>query len=413
MSLAWLIARRFRRSKHKNRFVNFISASSTVGIALGCAALITLLSVMNGFQKALEEQLLSLVPHIEYQAVRDGLRDWRSIVEIAEQHPQVIAAAPVTVVNSMLQQGRSFKGVSARAIDPELEPRVSGINDFVSPEDWQRFTADTQSIILGYGLAEELGLRVGDTITLLVPRVERGRQSLQAPRRVQLQLAGTFRLGGELDYQQAYLHLQVGQQAMGLSTEANGVRLRVDDVYQAPVIASQIAGQLSEYAYISDWTRTEGHLYRDIQLVRSVMYLVLVLVLAVASFNIVSTLVMVVQEKRSAIAILKTMGASDALILRTFVWQGTMNGVLGVLIGGISGVLLAWQLPSLLQWLEQAFAFTLLPEDIYFISAIPTQVMWQDIVLVLSVALVTSVLATLYPAWKATQINPARALVGE
>lgn len=413
MSLAWLIARRFRRSKHKNRFVNFISASSTVGIALGCAALITLLSVMNGFQKALEEQLLSLVPHIEYQAVRDGLRDWRSIVEIAEQHPQVIAAAPVTVVNSMLQQGRSFKGVSARAIDPELEPRVSGINDFVSPEDWQRFTADTQSIILGYGLAEELGLRVGDTITLLVPRVERGRQSLQAPRRVQLQLAGTFRLGGELDYQQAYLHLKVGQQAMGLSTEANGVRLRVDDVYQAPVIASQIAGELSEYAYISDWTRTEGHLYRDIQLVRSVMYLVLVLVLAVASFNIVSTLVMVVQEKRSAIAILKTMGASDALILRTFVWQGTMNGVLGVLIGGISGVLLAWQLPGLLQWLEQAFAFTLLPEDIYFISAIPTQVMWQDIVLVLSVALVTSVLATLYPAWKATQINPARALVGE
>ena len=296
MSLAWLIARRFRRSKHKNRFVNFISASSTVGIALGCAALITLLSVMNGFQKALEEQLLSLVPHIEYQAVRDGLRDWRSIVEIAEQHPQVIAAAPVTVVNSMLQQGRSFKGVSARAIDPELEPRVSGINDFVSPEDWQRFTADTQSIILGYGLAEELGLRVGDTITLLVPRVERGRQSLQAPRRVQLQLAGTFRLGGELDYQQAYLHLQVGQQAMGLSTEANGVRLRVDDVYQAPVIASQIAGQLSEYAYISDWTRTEGHLYRDIQLVRSVMYLVLVLVLAVASFNIVSTLVMVCRK---------------------------------------------------------------------------------------------------------------------
>ena len=413
MSLAWLIARRFRRSKHKNRFVNFISASSTVGIARGCAARITLLSVMNGFQKALEEQLLSLVPHIEYQAVRDGLRDWRSIVEVAEQHPQVIAAAPVTVVNSMLQQERSFKGVSARAIDPELEPRVSGINDFVSPDDWQRFTADRQSIILGYGLAEELGLSVGDTITLLVPRVERGRQSLQAPRRVQLQLAGTFRLGGELDYQQAYLHLEVGQQAMGLSTEANGVRLRVDNVYQAPVIAAQIASQLSEYAYISDWTRTEGHLYRDIQLVRSVMYLVLVLVLAVASFNIVSTLVMVVQEKRSAIAILKTMGASDALILRTFVWQGTMNGVLGVLIGGVSGVLLAWQLPSLLQWLEQTFAFTLLPEDIYFISAIPTQVMWQDIVLVLSVALVTSVLATLYPAWKATQINPARALVGE
>ncbi|MCC5880195.1 MAG: lipoprotein-releasing ABC transporter permease subunit [Idiomarina sp.] len=413
MGLSWLMARRFRRSKHKNRFVNFISASSTVGIALGCAALITLLSVMNGFQKALEEQLLSLVPHVEYQAVRDGLRDWRTVVETAQQHPQVIAAAPVTVVNSMLQQGRSFKGVSARAIDPELEPRVSGINDFVSADDWQRFAGDPQSVILGFGLAQELGLEVGDTITLLVPRVERGRQSLQAPRRVHLQLAGTFRLGGELDYQQAYLHLSAGQQAMGLSTEANGVRLRIRDVYQAPVVASQIASELSEYTYISDWTRTEGHLYRDIQLVRSVMYLVLVLVLAVASFNIVSTLVMVVQEKRGAIAILKTMGASDALIMRTFVLQGTMNGLLGIVIGGIAGVLLAWKLPTLLRGLEHTFAFKLLPEDIYFVSSIPTQLQWQDIVLVLVVALVTSVVATLYPAWKATQVNPARALIGE
>ncbi|RUO33223.1 lipoprotein-releasing ABC transporter permease subunit [Aliidiomarina soli] len=412
-ALPWLLARRFRRSKHKNRFVNFISASSTAGIALGCAALIVLLSVMNGFQKALEEQLLSLVPHVQYEAVRDGLRDWRQVVATAEEHPRVIAAAPRVLINGMIQQGRGFKGVTAQAIDPELEPRVSGLTDYISSEDWQRFVDQPQGILLGYGLAESLDLKVGDRVNLLVPQIDSDRQSLRAPRRLSLELAGTYRLGGELDYQQAYLHLEEGRKAMGLSSEANSVRLRLDDVYQAPVVASQIAAQLSEYAYINDWTRTEGHLYRDIQLVRSVMYLVLVLVLAVASFNIVSTLVMVVQEKRSQIAILKTMGANDQMIMRTFVLQGTLNGLIGILIGAVSGVLLAWQLPTILKMLESWFAFSLLADDIYFVSSIPTDVQWLDVLLVLGVALLTSMLATLYPAWKATKVNPARALVGD
>ncbi|RUO25957.1 lipoprotein-releasing system transmembrane subunit, LolC/LolE family [Aliidiomarina minuta] len=409
--LPWNLARRFRRSKHKNRFVNFISASSTLGIALGCCVLIVLLSVMNGFQKALEDELLSLVPHVEYQAVHDGLRDWRQVVEDAEAHPRVLAAAPVTVVNTMIQQGRGFKGVSARAIDPELEPRVSSLPDYISAADWQRFKDNPQGMILGQGLATELGLEVGDGLTLLVPRVGQDRSRMQAPRRLTVTLAGTFRLGGELDYQQAYLHLALGQEAMGLSTEANSVRLRVDDLYQAPVIAAQVAATLSEHAYIRDWTRSEGHLYRDIQLVRTVMYLVLVLVLAVASFNIVSTLVMVVQEKKASIAILKTMGASDALIMRTFILQGSLNGVLGILLGGIAGVLLAWQLPAIFQWLENTFALVLLADDIYFISSIPTQIAWYDVLLVIGVALLLSMLATIYPAWKATQVDPAKALV--
>lgn len=410
-SLPWMLARRFRRSRHKNRFVNFISASSTIGIALGCAVLITLLSVMNGFEKALEEEFLSLVPHVEFQAVRDGLYDWQAVVEEAEKHPEVLAAAPVTQVNGMIQRGRGFKGVNARAIDPELEPRVSALPRYVSEVDWQRFKANQDSILLGHGLATELEASVGDTITLLVPRVDGGSQRMQAPRRVRVTVAGTFRLGGELDYQQAYMHLATGADAMGLSSEANSVRLRLRDLYRAPVVASQVASSLNEYAYISDWTRTDGHLYRDIQLVRTVMYLVLVLVLAVASFNIVSTLVMVVQEKRASIAILKTMGASDGLVLRTFVVQGSLNGALGTLIGTFAGVLLAWQLPALFSWLETTFSLVLLADDIYFISSIPTDIRAYDVVLVAGVALVMSVLATLYPAWKATQVDPARALV--
>lgn len=410
-SLPWQLARRFRRSKHKNRFVNFISASSTIGIALGCAVLITLLSVMNGFEKALEEEFLSLVPHVEFQAVRDGLHDWEAVVDQAEKHPQVIAAAPVTQVNGMIQQGRGFKGVSARAIDPELEPRVSALPEYVNATDWQRFVDDTDSMLLGYGLARELDLQTGDSITLLVPRVDGDAQRMQAPRRVRLTLAGTFRLGGELDYQQAYIHLATGAEAMGLSSAANSVRLRLRDLYQAPIVARQVAETLNEYAYISDWTRSDGHLYRDIQLVRTVMYLVLVLVLAVASFNIVSTLVMVVQEKRGSIAILKSMGASDGLILRTFMLQGSLNGVLGTLIGTLAGLLLAWQLPALFGWLESTFSLVLLADDIYFISSIPTDIRLTDVLLVAGVALTMSVLATLYPAWKATQVDPARALV--
>lgn len=410
-SLPWQLARRFRRSKHKNRFVNFISASSTIGIALGCAVLITLLSVMNGFEKALEEEFLSLVPHVEFQAVRDGLHDWEAVVEQAEKHPQVLAAAPVTQVNGMIRQGRGFKGVSARAIDPELESRVSALPDYVDATDWQRFAENTDSILLGYGLARELDVETGDSITLLVPRVDGDAQRMQAPRRVRLTLAGTFRLGGELDYQQAYIHLATGAEAMGLSSAANSVRLRLRDLYQAPIVARQVAESLNEYAYISDWTRSDGHLYRDIQLVRTVMYLVLVLVLAVASFNIVSTLVMVVQEKRGSIAILKSMGATDGLILRTFVLQGSLNGVLGTLIGTFAGLLLAWQLPALLGWLESTFSLVLLAEDIYFISSIPTDIRLTDVLLVAGVALIMSVLATLYPAWKATQVDPARALV--
>jgi lipoprotein-releasing system permease protein len=410
-SLPWTLARRFRRSKHKNRFVNFISASSTTGIALGCAVLITLLSVMNGFEKALEEEFLSLVPHVEFQAVRDGLHDWEAVVAQAERHPQVIAAAPVTQVNGMIQQGRGFKGVNARAIDPVLEPRVSALPDYVSESAWQRFSDDRDSILLGYGLASELGLSSGDSLTLLVPRVDSNNQRMQAPRRVRLQVAGTFRLGGELDYQQAYIHLKTGAEAMGLSSDANSVRLRLRDLYEAPVVASEVAATLNEYAYISNWTRSDGHLYRDIQLVRTVMYLVLVLVLAVASFNIVSTLVMVVQEKRGSIAILKSMGASDGLILRTFVLQGSLNGALGTLVGTLFGLLLAWQLPALLGWLENTFSLVLLADDIYFISSIPTDIRLYDVVLVAGVAMIMSVLATLYPAWKATQVDPARALV--
>lgn len=412
MNLAFLLARRFRRSREKSRYLSFISASSTIGIGLGCAILILLLSIMNGFQKALEDDFLAFVPHVEYTAVRGGLDNWQEVVRVAEQHPQVSAAAPVIVLNAMIQQPGRFRGLQVRAIDAESEVGVSNLTRFMSSEDWQSFQTNADGAILGQGLAQELNVTQGDWIMLMIPQLDSG-DSLRAPRRVRVQVSGVFAMAGERDYQQAFIHLAKGQEATQLGENVSTVRLAVRDVYAAPQIAREVGQSLREYAYIHDWTRTEGHLYRDIQLVRTVMYLVLVLVLAVASFNIVSTLVMVVQEKRASIAILKTMGASHSLLLRTFVWQGSLNGVIGASIGTVIGAIASVLLPRGLQALEQALNFTVLPAELYFISSIPSDLQVLDVVLVAGVALITSVVATLYPAWQAAAIEPAEALRGK
>ncbi|MCL5050872.1 MAG: lipoprotein-releasing ABC transporter permease subunit [Firmicutes bacterium] len=412
MNLAFLLAKRFRRSREKSRYLSFISASSTIGIGLGCAILVILLSIMNGFQKALEQDFLAFVPHVEYTAVRGSLDNWQEIAEVAQQHPQVEAAAPAIVINAMVQQPGRFRGLQVRAIHPELETQVSDLQRFVSAADWQRFLQQEQGIILGRGLAAELNAAIGDELVIMIPQIDSG-QNLRSPRRVRVQVSGFFSMSGERDFQQAFIHLAMGQQATNLAGEASSVRLKVTNVYAAPQVAREVAQNVREYAYIHDWTRTEGHLYRDIQLVRTVMYLVLILVLAVASFNIVSTLVMVVQEKRASIAILKTMGADRRLLLKTFVWQGSLNGVLGAIVGTLLGALISVTLPAALQWLERSFDFTVLPAELYFISSIPADLQLRDVLLVASVALLTSVLATLYPAWQAAAVEPAEALRGK
>lgn len=410
MRLSLALASRFRKTKEASGYLSFISRSSTWGIALGCAILILLLSVMNGFHKALEEDLLSLVPHVEFEAVHGGLRDWREVVAVAEQHEEVAAAAPVIRFVALMQQQQRFHGMDVRAIVPEQEARVSRLKAFTDPVMWQQFTEQPEGILLGQGLAESLGLEVGDILTLLVPQLDGTQAASRAPKRVRLTVAGYFQFGGELDYQQAYVHLAQGQAITELETEANAVRLRLHDVYQAPWVAGEVGSRLQEYAYIHDWTRTEGHLYRDIELVRMVMYIVLILVLAVASFNIVATLMMQVEEKQASIAILKTMGAQDRTIMQAFVWQGAMNGIPGTLAGCLLGVFGAWLLPHGFAWFEQLTGRSMLAADIYFVSRIPVEVLWQDVVLVGVVALLTSLLATIYPAFRAARIAPVEAL---
>ncbi len=407
MSLAWLLAKRFRSRRDKKGFLSFISASSTTGIALGCAVLIAALSMMNGFQSVLQNKLLSVVPHVEYSAVEGELKNWELISEIAKEHPDVVATAPGINSTVMVQTNTSFHGIQLKGIDPSHENRVSDLSSYVSDEDWQRWTSEG-GILLGSGIAEKLNVQIGDSLSILFP--EKSARGFQSPKRKRLEVTGLFEFGGEIDHLNAYVSLSTAMDELSIADGVTSVRLALNDVFKAPTVAQEVGNQLPELVYLNDWTRTHGHLYRDIELVRSVVYLVLVLVMAVACFNIVSTLVMTVAKKRRQIAMLKTLGMKDRTLLLAFMFQGIMNGLYGVLWGAVIGVLLGQFMPEIMRFIESLFHIDILDDGIYFVSEIPSQWQWSDVVLVSAVVLVMSWLATIYPAWRAMKVEPAKAL---
>ncbi len=407
MRLAWLIARRFRQGTAKQGFLSFISASSTIGIALGCAVLIAALSMMNGFNQVLQNKLLAVVPQIEYSAVEGALDNWELVAEIAERNPQVVATAPGVNATVMVQTQSTFHGIQVRGVSAEHEQKVSSLSDYVSKEDWQRWQ-QKGGLLLGAGLAEKLDLEVGDSVSLLTP--EKSERGFRSPERVRLQVTGLFQFGGQIDYHNAYVSLDTAINELDFARDVSSVRLRVKDVFSAPAVAREVGNELPELVYLDDWTRSHGHLYRDIELVRGVVYLVLILVMAVACFNIVSTLIMTVAKKRSQIAMLKTLGMKDKTLLQSFVLQGVMNGLYGVVIGCVCGILLAQFLPNIMLALETWFNFDVLSSDIYFVGEVPSEWIWSDVFLVAGVALLMSLLATLYPAWRAVKVEPAKAL---
>lgn len=400
--LAWLLARRFRRGRERSRFLSFISASSTFGIGLGCMVFIVGLSVMNGFGQVLEERFLKLVPHVEFRAVEGALEYPDMIFDLAEQHAEVIAARATIRTQALVQQGREFIGVQVTGIAPN-QPHA--IADYMSAEAWQALT-QPKTIVLGSGLANKLNVNTGDNVRLVVA-AERG---FQAPKRVSLKVVGVFRFGGQVDHQLAYVNLATARSLIGLNSGITGVELEVSDLFAAERIANEIGYQLRDYVYLDYWMRAQGHLYRDIQMVRLVMYLVLVLVLAVACFNIVSTLVMTVQEKRRHIGILRTMGLRRGGIIKVFILQGLQNGAIGVCFGVLSGIVLSLSLPTLLTAFEQLSGSSLLASDVYFVDSIPVLIQSFDIVLVTVVALLLSFFATLYPAWQAARTEVVAAI---
>ncbi|GLX79800.1 lipoprotein transporter subunit LolE [Thalassotalea insulae] len=412
------LATRYIGNRQGKGFASFISASSTIGIALGVMILIMVLSAMNGFERALAQHLLSVVPHSELISGRGPVNQWQSNVQKVQQHPDVVAAAPVIKLQGMMQKRDQLKGVEVRAVDPVLEQSVSSIASYLTQGTWLSLY-QANHVVLGAGVAKKLGVTLGDTVQMLIPKIAQGQgqqvninRNLSALAKYNFTVSGIFNFGGEIDNSQAYISLAKGQEIFGYDDDqVQGIRLRVHDVFNIQKITNEAGYILRDYyLYLYNWTRTQGHLYNDIQLVRMVMFIVLVLVIAVASFNIVSTLIMAVNEKRGDIAILKTMGASSSLIMSTFMLQGIVNGVLGSVVGGGLGVYLANNLTEFSQALEHLLGVKFLSGDIYFIDFLPSYVKQVDVIITIMTALVLTLVATIYPAWQATKVEPAQVL---
>lgn len=408
---------RYVRSRHGNGFSAFISASSTIGIALGVTVLIVVLSAMNGFERELSQKLLSIVPHVELVSVNEPIKNWQQSIKKVQNEQAVLAAAPVIKMTGMLQHGLQLKAVEVRGVDTQLEMQVSSIHDYIIAGKWQGLSAPKQNnntIIIGSGVAKKLSVELGDKIQLLLPPPGGGndvKQVFSAPITRHVEVVGIFKFGGTIDETLAYVPLTLASEVMGYkSNETQSIRLKVTDVFSAPKIARQVAYNFDHYVYINNWTRTQGHLFNDIQLVRMVMFIVLVLVIAVASFNIVSTLIMAVNERQGDIAILKTMGASSQTIMLAFIAQGLVNGVVGSLLGALCGVYLALNLTDIISSIEQLLGITFLSGDVYFINYLPSVLHLSDVYATVITALIMSLLATLYPAWRATKIEPAQVL---
>ncbi|WP_323875643.1 lipoprotein-releasing ABC transporter permease subunit LolE [Aeromonas veronii] len=400
---------RYSRSRRRNGFIAFISASSLIGIALGVMALILGLSAMNGFERELKDRVLSVVPQGELDAVERPLPDWPGLRDDLLAQPGVEAAAPVIRLNGLLEHGSALKGVQLRAVLPDLEANLSDAGKYMTGRGLRELQPGERGVILGKTIADKLGVKVGDSVALLLP--QGGDQAgIKNPRREALTVVGLLEIGGQLDGLLGFMHLADAQAITGMGSGVEGFSLRVSDVLKAQSITVAAAQQFPHHVYIRSWMNSQGYLYQDIQMVRTVMYVVMLMVVAVACFNIVSTLVMAVNEKRSEIAILKTMGASPGQIRLTFVIQGMVNGVAGALLGALLGGLLSSKLTQILSVVEKLIGHRFLNPDIYFIDFLPTELHMQDLLIVTGAAILMSLVATLYPAWRASGLVPSREL---
>jgi len=401
-SYVFEIAKRLRQSKRQDSYISFVSSSSTAGIGLGCAVLILLLSVMNGFEYELRTSLLKVVPHAEIFAIdQEGLIVEAKFIEKIAQDPRVEHVFTLNKASGLLQSGTRMKGVALVGVDASyLDYKFDDASIFKALE-----TA-SNGIVLGQKIMQGQGLKVGDQVQLLLP-AKTNDMSFHAPRSAWLTVVGEVKVGGELDQQLGLLNKDYLAELLELDSRVTHIELKLFDPFEAYDLVRQYGYQFDQAAYMSDWTRTNGHLYQDIQLIRTVVYIVLALVIAVASFNIVSSLVMSVKEKRKEIAILKTIGASDQHIALVFMLKGLHHAFKGAFFGTIVGVLLSLFLGDIIRSIEWVFNTQVLSGDIYFTGSIPSKLVLADLVLTVSIVLIISVLATLYPAAKAASLKPA------
>jgi lipoprotein-releasing system permease protein len=406
-----LIGLRFSRGRRRSGMVSLISVISTLGIALGVAVLIVGLSAMNGFERELKERVLAVVPHGEIRPVNQPFNNWQGVLDRVEKVPGIVAAAPYIQFNGLIEHGAKLRAIQLKGVDPQSEPRVSAAPKFVQNNAWQNFKAGQQQLILGKGVADAVGVKQGDWVTVMIPNSDPEMKLLQ-PKRIRLQVAGILQLSGQLDHSLGMMPLADAQQYQDMGTSVTGIDIKVNDVFAAQKLVHDAGEVTQAYVYISSWIGTYGYMYRDIQMVRAIMYMAMVLVIGVACFNIVSTLVMAVKDKSSDIAILRTLGAKDGLIRAVFIWYGLLAGLVGSVAGVVIGVIAAFQLTNIVNFLQKLTGHQFLSGDIYFIDFLPSEVHWLDVGGVLVTALILSLLASWYPARRASRIDPARVLSG-
>jgi lipoprotein-releasing system permease protein len=408
--LSLFIGLRYTRSRRRNHFISFISTFSTLGIALGVIALITVLSVMNGFHKEVKERILGMASHGDIQAFDGRMQDWQSAMQQAKQHPKVLAAAPYIEAQAMLTNRREVSGAIVRGILPDRETDVVDVAQHMKQGVLNDLQAGQYRIILGQELAHSLGVVVGDKITLVVPQVTVTIAG-SMPRMKRFTVSGIFEVGmGEYDRGVAMIHMTDAAKLLRMQDAVTGVRIRIDDVWEAREVSLSLANQMSGLYRVLNWTDYHRNFFAALKMEKRMMGLLLFLVVVIAAFNIISTLVMMVIDKQSDIAIMKTLGAPPKLIMRIFIVQGATLGVIGTLVGTLLGLLLAFNVDDVVAAVEKAFGVHFIDPSVYYISKLPSDVQIGDVLLVAIGSFVLSLLMTLYPAMRAYRTEPAEAL---
>jgi lipoprotein-releasing system permease protein len=401
--LELFIGLRYTRAKRRNHFISFISLVSMLGIALGVTALITVISVMNGFEKELRERILGMVAHATVSGVGEGLPDWQLAVDAAGDVDHVIGAAPYIEREGMLQ-GSRVSGAMIRGVDPALEPKVSEISERITEGSWDALQPGEYGIILGSGAA------LGENVLVYAPQT-RATPAGVLPQMRRFKVVGIFEAGmQEYDRGMAIVHMQDAGKLFRMQDEVTGVRLKLDDMWKSREVAHDLADIMGGFYRVRDWTQEHTNFFRAIATEKVIMFIILSLIVAVAAFNLVSSLVMLVTDKQSDIAILRTLGMRPGTVMGVFMVQGMLIGLVGILIGTVGGVLLAENVTNVMRFLESVFGFQLMPADIYYISDLPSDMKLYDVMRIVALSFVLSVIATIYPAWRAARTHPVEAL---
>jgi lipoprotein-releasing system permease protein len=408
--LTFFIGLRYTRAKRRTRFISFITLTSILGIALGVTALITVLSVMNGFEAELRERILGMTAHASISGVDGDLQNWRDLEPPLQRERRVLGWAPYIEAQAMLNSDRRVSGTMLRGILPDYEPRVSEVAAKLVAGNLGDLKPGEFGIILGAELAAHLGAAVGDKVTVITPQVTPTPAGI-LPRLKRFTVVGIFQVGMyEYDRNLALIHLDDAARLFQMENGVSGLRLKLNDVFEARRVAKEIGPELPGQYMVSDWTQAHSNFFRAIQTEKRVMFIILLLIVAVAAFNIVSTLVMVVTDKRADIAILRTQGMPPLDVMGIFIVLGTVIGLFGTLIGVIGGVLLALNVETVVPFIERLFGVHFLAADVYYISELPSKLIWSDVYKIAGVAFLLSIVATLYPAWQASRIKPAEEL---